>query len=731
MDEKRHKSSGLMDETLFVHPPTVAAMRDVLGTDWNVTLGANGDASTARTAAADPGALIDFSLMNGIFENFLEVVGLPIAIIDLEGRVLASSRWQRLCVDFHRTQDGTLARCLESDTRLSRDMLEGKNYSMYRCRNGLTDCATPIIVEDIHVANLFIGQFLLAPPDLDYFRQQQEEFGFDKDAYFKALSEVPIVSEQKLPAILKLMGGFAQQIARQSLAERRVRASYAVVERQVAERTRELRDRERDLSEAQHIAHLGIWVMDLTSSRLTWSEEMHSIFGIRPDEFDGTYQTFIASLHPDDRESVGRAYKESLNEGGHYDIEYRIRRRSDGSLRWGHARCEHQRDAAGRVLRSLGTVLDITERKRAEEALRKASLYARSLIEASLDPLVTISPAGTITDVNQATETVTGRSRDDLIGSDFCSYFVEPDEALLGYRKVFSEGRVTDYPLAIRHVSGHVTDVLYNATVYRDETGEVEGVFAAARDVTDRKRAEEALAQASRQLASSNAELQQFAHTASHDLQEPLRMVTSYLGLLERRYGAAFDDEGHEFLHFAIDGAKRMSVLIRDLLEYARIDGRCGELVAVETASVLDEAQANLSTAIAEADGKIVIDGALPTVLGDRGQLVRLFQNLIGNAIKYRDPARPPLIRIGASRKGAGWMFSVEDNGIGIASEHFDKIFMIFQRLHGRGEYEGTGVGLAIAKRVVERHGGRVWLQSQPGKGSTFFFTLKGAAATT
>ncbi|CAA7622638.1 Phytochrome-like protein cph1 (fragment) [Magnetospirillum sp. SS-4] len=245
------------------------------------------------------------------------------------------------------------------------------------------------------------------------------------------------------------------------------------------------------------------------------------------------------------------------------------------------------------------------------------------------------------------------------------------------------------------------------------------------REVHNRQKAEEALEMLSRKLTDSNTDFQRFAYIASHDLQEPLRMVTSYLGLLEKRHGTVFDDEGREFLHYATDGAQRMSQQIHDLLDYARVESQGRELDPIETTSVMDEALANLSITIAETGCNIEVEQKeFPVVLGDRGQLVRVFQNLIGNAIKYRDSSRPTVIRVEVERSGDEWVFAVGDNGIGIAPEYFERIFMIFQRLHGQAEYKGTGIGLAIVKRIVERHGGRIWVESEPGKGAKFFFTL-------
>ncbi len=356
-------------------------------------------------------------------------------------------------------------------------------------------------------------------------------------------------------------------------------------------------------------------------------------------------------------------------------------------------------------------------------ALRATSLYARSLLEASLDPLDTISAEGKITDVNAATEAVTGCARAALIGTDFSDYFSDPAKARAGYQQVFREGLVRDYPLEVRHRDGHITSVLYNASVYRDETSQVIGVFAAARDITERKQAEEAVRRYAEDLKRSNQELEHFAYVASHDLQEPLRTVSSFSQLLARRYQGQLDTDADEFIAFIVEGAARMQTLINDLLAFSRIGTRGSPFARVEGEEIVQAARENLEAAIAESGAAIICD-PLPTLVADRTQLTQLFQNLFSNAIKFRRPGQMPRIHVSAARQDGAWQLSVRDNGIGIDSQFFDRIFILFQRLHGREEYPGTGIGLAVCKKIVERHGGRMWVESEPGTGSTFHFTL-------
>ncbi|MBN2537070.1 PAS domain S-box protein [candidate division WOR-3 bacterium] len=244
-------------------------------------------------------------------------------------------------------------------------------------------------------------------------------------------------------------------------------------------------------------------------------------------------------------------------------------------------------------------------------------------------------------------------------------------------------------------------------------------------DITERRQAEAALGRVNEELARSNAELEQFASVASHDLKEPLRKVASFAELLAKRYRGQLDEKADSYIDYVVDGARRMQLLIDELLAWSRVGTRGRPPAPVELEAVFERVRDNLSTAIEES-GATVVSTGLPRVSGDRDQLVQLLQNLVGNGIKFHGE-RPPEVTVSAAPAGDSWQVSVRDNGIGIPPEYHDKVFDLFQRLHGRGEYPGTGLGLAICRRIVERHGGRLWVESEPGQGSVFRFTLPGA----
>ncbi len=288
---------------------------------------------------------------------------------------------------------------------------------------------------------------------------------------------------------------------------------------------------------------------------------------------------------------------------------------------------------------------------------------------------------------------------------------------------------------------GRVVWVHGEAQMVRDEAGRPLFLQGMAYDISERKRAEEALQavntelesrvrertaqleEANAELARSNAELEQFAYVASHDLQEPLRMVSSFTQLLAKRYQGKLGDDADDFIGYVVDGAARMQQLINDLLAYSRVGRTDKGLASTDCMAVLTAVRANLRRIIEE-NGVEVIVAPLPSLWTEESQLLQLFQNLIGNAIKFRKKDEPPRVQVGASRQGEEWLFWVRDNGIGIEQQYSERIFHVFQRLHNRKEYPGTGIGLAVCKKVVERHGGRIWVESELGKGSTFYFTL-------
>jgi PAS domain S-box-containing protein len=360
----------------------------------------------------------------------------------------------------------------------------------------------------------------------------------------------------------------------------------------------------------------------------------------------------------------------------------------------------------------IASVVDISARKRAEARFR-------AVVEASPVGKIMVDREGKIVLVNRQIERLFGYGREELLGQSVER--LVPDRTRAehpGLRSGFFANPQTRSMGAGRELFGRRKDgveVPIEIGLNPVETDDEPFVLASVVDITERKRAEE-------ELKRSNEELERFAYVASHDLQEPLRMVGSFVQLLAKRYKGKLDADADEFIDFALDGALRMQRLIEDLLAFSRVGTRGAALEPTDAETVLTEALAGLKLAIEESRATVTHD-ALPRVLADAVQLEHLLLNLVSNALKFRG-TEPPRVHIAAAPNGTHWEFRIRDNGIGIDPEYFERIFIIFQRLHGRAEYPGTGIGLAIAKKIVERHGGRIWVESQPGAGSTFCFTL-------
>lgn len=368
--------------------------------------------------------------------------------------------------------------------------------------------------------------------------------------------------------------------------------------------------------------------------------------------------------------------------------------------------------------------------RKSHEELQVASLYARGLIEASLDPLVTIGQDGKITDVNKAFELATGISRKNLIGSDFLDYFTETEKAIEGYQQTFSQGFVRDYPLSIRHTSGRITDVIFNATVYKNDAEEVQGAFAAARDITDRKKSEERikklnedLQQRAVELATINEELEAFNYSVSHDLRSPLRSIDGFSQALLEDYTDRLDAEGKDYLTRVRAASQKMGRLIDDLLNLSRMTRIEMRREVVDLSALAKAAAAELQNREPGRQVEFVIAEGME-VNGDKRLLMVVLENLLGNAWKFTEKHPRARIECGVTQVNGKSAYFVRDDGAGFDMAYADKLFGAFQRLHGTTEFPGTGIGLATIQRIIHRHGGRVWAKGAVEQGATFYFTL-------
>ena len=366
---------------------------------------------------------------------------------------------------------------------------------------------------------------------------------------------------------------------------------------------------------------------------------------------------------------------------------------------------------------------------RAERERREVREEMRAVFYSIGDGVILGTAAGQIARMNRVAEELTGWREAEAIGQPLAKVFCIVDEA--SHAAVESPAARALREDAVARLTGHTLLIAKDgvelpiddsAGPIHNEEGTVTGVVLVFRDITERKRVERAALQTAADLVRSNQDLEQFAYVASHDLQEPLRAVAGFMGILRKQYAAKLGADAQEWINEAVAGAERMQNLIQDLLTYSRVGTRGGILAPTSMQAAVDDAQANLRAAICESDAVITSD-SLPTLTADSSQMVQLLQNLIGNAIKFAG-ARRPEIHLAARREDRQWVFGVRDNGIGIEPQYYERIFLIFQRLHSRTQYPGTGIGLAVCKKIVERHSGTMWVESKPGAGTTFWFTI-------
>ena len=893
--------------------------------------------------------LINVGQTQQLLQKFMEMVGVPAAIIDLDGVVLVTSPWQKVCTDFHRQNETTCARCIESDTILANELLEGKTFSFYRCLNGLTDAASPIIIEGNHLANAFIGQFFTEEPDLDFFSCLADEYGFDKSVYFESLSVVPIISKETLPVILSFLTSFAEMIASLGLQQlrqleiadelRRSQADLQDKNEELSAIEEELRSQNDEmLTSRERIEFLSrfpdenpnpvlrigmdgiilyanrasseLWGAWEVGSHISWFLDFLSddtlkkgvtqslevavldrffLLTVVPIEEHGYVNIYgneiterklaemrqalttdilcVLSDSGDLHSRLATSMELIQRESGFDAVGLRLRvgddcpyfeqkgfseeflveenflceRRGDGRIIrdadgkpvlectcglvlsgrtdpamacftqggsfWTNAseellalpseadprteprnRCIHtgyqsvglfpvragqeivgllqlndhrggrftpelilfyewlaqniglavQRAAAEEALQKAHGELELRVQERTAELvnanalLREQARQVDAFFAHSSSPLVFLDPDLNFIRVNKAYAKTCGRRTDEFIGRNHFEMY--PSEELEGkFRQVVE----TREPYRIYGRPFIFPDHPERGTTYWDlsvqpilkEDGEVDFLVFSLDDVTEQKEAELAIRESERELRTYanrlefvNKELEEFAFVASHDLQEPLRKIHTFCDMAQKRCAPVLDSTSMEYLDRVANSATRMRTLLNDLLQYSRVAGGPQPFQEVDISKIVSETSEVFEQQIKETGARIEIMD-LPKIEADGSQMTRLFQNLIGNALKFRGDPKP-LIKIYGECKGHFCDILVEDNGIGFEQQYAERIFRPFQRLHGRKEFEGSGMGLAICRKIAERHGGNIRAQGEPGKGAKFVVRL-------
>lgn len=404
------------------------------------------------------------------------------------------------------------------------------------------------------------------------------------------------------------------------------------------------------------------------------------------------------------------------------NVERRIRSKN-GFLSWSRIGASLIELSPGETA-IMVLIEDINEEKISRRELDEVERRFEAVFNSSPSGIIITRNQGEILHTNPAFAEMLGYHPQDLIGKDVFQFTYEPDQQdTLKMVNLLNSGQISEYDLEKRYVRRDGNTFWAKTWVSLMERNGKDVIrVAIVENIDRRKKAEQKLEEKNKELMEINQELEHFAYVASHDLQEPLRTVASFIQILEKRYGHLLDEDGQQFMMFVVEGAKRMQSLIRDLLEYSRINRFNTDYEKVDLNEVFQTVNRGLKEKIDSTDAVILAEN-LPSIQGNKIQLTQIFQNLIDNAIKFRGDKKPEII-ISVKELPSKWEISVRDNGIGISQEYFQRIFIIFQRLHTHEEYSGTGIGLALCKKIIERHGGEIWLDSVPGQGTNFTFTI-------
>ena len=456
----------------------------------------------------------------------------------------------------------------------------------------------------------------------------------------------------------------------------------------------------------------GVGLYHEESGKTTASEQQFRLYGLEPADRWLTREGWLELVHPGDRERIDIEQRHAVEQGEPYDLQFRVVW-PDGSVHWLLCKGKILQDDRG--TRKLVVTIDVTERRRAEAALGAFFCLSRS-------PKCIFDFDGSIKRINAALLEISGYTPEEFAQRSIMEFFHPDDQAPMQaeFQRLITSGGHAEFECRALRKDGVWVWLYFTATAAPDE----KLIFTLAYDITERKRMEKAMRLTLEKLARSNEELERFAYVASHDLQEPLRMVASFTQLLSKRYSGQLDETADRYIHYAVDGAKRMQQLISDLLAYSRMNSKELDHPSDRLRKPWFWKPYGICKLRSRRAARRLTGIRCRHSAADQGQLDPLFQNLIANAIKFRRHRESPQVHVSAVDNGAEWLLSVQDNGIGIDPKHADRVFQIFQRLHTRAEYPGTGIGLAVCKKVVERHGGKLWVESEPGAGSNFRFTI-------
>jgi len=713
--------------------------------------------------------LLDIEGLQTLLANFCDAVGVASAISDLNGNLLASANFRRACIDFHRAGEISSQRCAESDSILGSKLEEGQDFSLYTCKNGLTDAASPLIIDGMHLANILVGQFHLQEPDLDFFRRQARDLGYDEEDYLAAIKEVPIMSAEKLPSILGFLSGFAKIVG--SLALDRIRASQAAedlkrraeelrrsqaaalslaedaemarneiaryrdhLELLVKERTEELRASEERTRLLLESAGEGIIGVDVDGKMTFVNPAACRMLGYLPDEFQGKeFHSLIHYSHEDGspypRENCPMFRSISLGTPSHIDDE--VLWRKDGtSFPVAYSSYPVRKDDS--LVGSVITFSDITDRRRAERALAESERRTRTILETAIEGILMVDNNAVIMLINSALCGILGRPQEEILGHQIFDFVDEENlQILLQQLELRKKGMSGAYEICLQRPDGVNVPCLFNATPFLDDNGHKKGSFALVTDITARKLAEEQVRRAKEIAEEATKAKSDFLANMSHEIRTPMNAV---IGMAHLALQTELTPKQGDYLIKIQRSAHSLLGIINDILDFSKIEAGKLEMESVDFS--LDEVLDNVSTMVGvkvhekELEFLMDIPQEVPLALvGDPLRLGQVLINLCNNAVKFTEQGEI-VVSTRLLERQDEWVvlqFSVRDTGVGLTQEQKGRLFQAFSQadMSTTRKYGGTGLGLTISKRLVNMMGGEIWVESEAGKGSEFKFTAR------
>ncbi len=698
--------------------------------------------------------VIDIEQLSPVLEDFCNAMGIALAIADLEGNILISVRWQRICTDFHRVDARTCLSCVESDTTLAANLKEGKPFSIYHCKNGLTDAASPIMIKGRHVANLLVGQFLMEAPNRDYFKHQARKFNFDVADYLGALDEVPIISQDKLFTILGFLTGFANIVASLGIERIKARKAEQIARAQAedAERTQKeltsykehleslVEDRTERLRESEEYNHLilqsvaeGIFVTDTEGLCTYANESAQKMLGYEIKELvdQNVHDLFHHSNDdgsPHLREScpIYLAHTKGITSFRRDEVFWR----KDGSFFYTSYTSVPQRKGKT-IIGSVVVFRDISARKKVEDALRESEYHLKSILMTTNEGFLWVNNEAHIVSVNDTMCKILSRPSKEILERALFEFLDEENTAILNEQLRFRDtGQTGVYEIALNRPDGSKVICEFHATPSFDKNGVKIGSFAMVSDITHRKKMEEELIVARDKAEAATRAKGDFLANMSHEIRTPMNAV---MGMTHLALQTDLTPKQRDYLHKIQISANSLLGVINDILDFSKIEA--GKMGMESIDFNLDEVLENLSTMIAvklrEKEGiEVLFDTGADVprqLVGDPLRLSQILVNLANNSIKFTESGEIVVSTkvVSQGNQVIVLQFSVRDTGIGLTEEHMAQLFKAFTQADTSitRRYGGSGLGLSICHRLVKMMGGKIWVESTYGTGSTFYFT--------